>query len=465
MPGVLGQRNAQRQEERRLSWWESSGAFGQRWQPSHRSCSVALRSAAGFVRASTAAGRRGQPAAAADSDSETPAAERSAQPTVAHSAEPSGSRPSYGAAAACAANVAASSPRPASAAAAVSGSQPAAAALPPTPPCTPPVAVTEHTPEAGDRATPGDDVKIKAPVLFSFADGVASAGPIPEGAPRPAPRRQPKKPRGAKPRPNNASADTQEQRSLSLRDVVREDYSTFLYSLPGVLEVRIHRRRNIIAADVACEESLAGLLDLRSLLNMPVRPFEASRPDGCLGTVFGVDPVVPDWDIADTIEATVDIQSIRRRGDAVTIRFGAAPPDQVLIAGMSFQVSLDFGGTSKRNTPAAAIRQTAAAFLEECGGSTLLFTDGSVLPATGRAAAALVAPQLGVTKTCRLSFPPGSSTAAELARLHLATDLIAAIPAGPVEVLCDSRPALQLLSRPHDNVATTSQLRARLHAL
>ncbi|XP_077492128.1 uncharacterized protein LOC144103186 [Amblyomma americanum] len=128
------------------------------------------------------------------------------------------------------------------------------------------------------------------------------------------------------------------------------------------------------------------------------------------------------------------------------------------------QVSLDFGGTSKRRTPAAAIKQAAAALLEECGGSTLLFTDGSVLPASGRAAAALVAPQLGVTKTCRLSFP-GSSTAAELAGLHLAADLMAALPPGPVAVLCDSRSALQLLTRPHDAVATTSQLRARLHAL
>ncbi|XP_077513202.1 uncharacterized protein LOC144124429 [Amblyomma americanum] len=82
----------------------------------------------------------------------------------------------------------------------------------------------------------------------------------------------------------------------------------------------------------------------------------------------------------------------------------------------------------------------------------------------GRAAAALVAPQLGVTKTCRLSFP-GSSTAAELAGLHLAADLMAALPPGPVAVLCDSRPALQLLTRSHDVVATTSQLRARLHAL
>ncbi|XP_077497448.1 uncharacterized protein LOC144108040 [Amblyomma americanum] len=60
---------------------------------------------------------------------------------------------------------------------------------------------------------------------------------------------------------------------------------------------------------------------------------------------------------------------------------------------------------------------------------------------------------------------PGSSTAAELARLHLAADLIATIPPGPVVVLCDSRPALQLLSRPLHNVATTSLLRARLQTL
>ncbi|KAK8777000.1 hypothetical protein V5799_029652 [Amblyomma americanum] len=90
------------------------------------------------------------------------------------------------------------------------------------------------------------------------------------------------------------------------------------------------------------------------------------------------------------------------------------------------QVSLDFEGTSKRHTPAAALKQTAAAFLDKCKGSTLFFTDGSVLPATGQAAAALVAPQLDVTRTCRMPFP-GSSTVAELAGLHLAADLIAGI--------------------------------------
>ncbi|XP_077505809.1 uncharacterized protein LOC144115341 isoform X2 [Amblyomma americanum] len=89
-------------------------------------------------------------------------AQSSAQYTAAPSAQPSGSRPSYGAAAGSA-KVAASSPWPASAEAAVSGSQPAAAALPQSLPCTPHGAVTEPTPEAGDQATPGDDVTVKGP--------------------------------------------------------------------------------------------------------------------------------------------------------------------------------------------------------------------------------------------------------------------------------------------------------------
>ncbi|XP_077520760.1 uncharacterized protein LOC144132312 [Amblyomma americanum] len=90
----------------------------------------------------------------------TTAAAPRARSSAKSSAQPSGSRPSYGAAAASA-KVAASSPWPESAAAAVSGSQPAAAALPQSLPCTPPGEVTESTPEAGDQATPGDDVTVK----------------------------------------------------------------------------------------------------------------------------------------------------------------------------------------------------------------------------------------------------------------------------------------------------------------
>ncbi|XP_077510497.1 uncharacterized protein LOC144121254 [Amblyomma americanum] len=93
-------------------------------------------------------------------------------------------------------------------------------------------------------------------------------------------------------------------------------------------------------------------------------------------------------------------------------------------------ISLDFGGTSKRHKPAAALNQPATAFLDAIKEPTLLFTDGSVLPATRKGAATLVAPQLKATRTRKLPFP-GSSTAAELAGLHLVADLIATIPSGP----------------------------------
>ncbi|XP_077510221.1 uncharacterized protein LOC144121124 [Amblyomma americanum] len=103
-------------------------------------------------------GAAASPQPRAVSGGPTTAADPSAHPT----AQPSASRPSYGAAAAAgSAKVASISPRPASAAAAVSGTQPAAAALPPSPPSTPPVAVTQQTPAAGDQATSGDDVRIK----------------------------------------------------------------------------------------------------------------------------------------------------------------------------------------------------------------------------------------------------------------------------------------------------------------
>ncbi|KAK8754725.1 hypothetical protein V5799_002571 [Amblyomma americanum] len=77
-------------------------------------------------------------------------------------------------------------------------------------------------------------------------------------------------------------------------------------------------------------------MGLRLLLSTPVRAFEASRFDGHIGTIFSVDPAVPDKGIADTIEASV--LSIRRRDGAVTIRFGAAPLDWIQIAGLQFRV-------------------------------------------------------------------------------------------------------------------------------
>ncbi|XP_077508711.1 uncharacterized protein LOC144120154 [Amblyomma americanum] len=113
------------------------------------------------------------------------------------------------------------------------------------------------------------------------------------------------------------------------------------------------------------------------------------------------------------------------------------------------QIFLDFGGTSKRRTPAAAIKQAAAAFLEECGDSTLLFTDGWESPRlAGSPSQAVEQWPSWQDSTWRLtSWRPS----------HLVLWQSSATPG--------HRPALQLLTRSHDVVATTSQLRARLHAL
>ncbi|XP_077544529.1 uncharacterized protein LOC144157036 [Haemaphysalis longicornis] len=127
------------------------------------------------------------------------------------------------------------------------------------------------------------------------------------------------------------------------------------------------------------------------------------------------------------------------------------------------------GVRSKRATPHQAIYQEVAALLEN-NASLHVFTDGSVLPRTGNAAATCTAPALGASRVCRLPFP-ASSTTAELAGLHLAADLLLE-RAGPdckALVLTDSRPALlrlQSADQPGSSSGHVEQsLVAKLHAV
>uniref|UniRef100_A0A224Z5T3 Tick transposon n=1 Tax=Rhipicephalus zambeziensis TaxID=60191 RepID=A0A224Z5T3_9ACAR len=94
-----------------------------------------------------------------------------------------------------------------------------------------------------------------------------------------------------------------------------------------------------------------------------------------------------------------------------------------------------------------------------------MFTDGSVRDSPRSAAAACVIPTTGTTIQCRLPFH-ASSTAAELAGLHLAADHLAATtPQQPVAILCDSRPALQALLQPVQAGLTVTLLHAKLTAI
>ncbi|XP_037508982.1 uncharacterized protein LOC119385652 [Rhipicephalus sanguineus] len=129
------------------------------------------------------------------------------------------------------------------------------------------------------------------------------------------------------------------------------------------------------------------------------------------------------------------------------------------------EVHLGLEGATKRRTPAAALQQAATCKLQkQLKGRLQVFTDGSVMPDV-TAAAACVIPSRASSRQCRLPFP-ASSTAAELAGLHLAADLLAEdIPAEPVAVLCDSRAALQILANRRRAGMTASLLTAKFRAL
>ncbi|XP_075543734.1 uncharacterized protein LOC142578216 [Dermacentor variabilis] len=128
-------------------------------------------------------------------------------------------------------------------------------------------------------------------------------------------------------------------------------------------------------------------------------------------------------------------------------------------------VHLSLKGIAKRRAPAAALQQASACKLqEELEGHLLVFTDGSILP-NGSAAAACTVPALACHRQCRLPFT-ASSTAAELAGLHLAAGLLAEHPPQqPVAEVRDPKPALQALVNPRLAGLTGVLLLAKLTAL
>ncbi|XP_070392586.1 uncharacterized protein [Dermacentor albipictus] len=129
-------------------------------------------------------------------------------------------------------------------------------------------------------------------------------------------------------------------------------------------------------------------------------------------------------------------------------------------------ISTGLPGDLKYRSATCALQQTASSLLQERLGDHLhIFVDGSVIPETGSSTAACVAPALQKSMLCRL---PGhaSSTAAELAGLHLAVDLLAeALPATPAAIFCESKATLLCLQNPDRDSLGIALLSSRLTTL
>ncbi|XP_072144402.1 uncharacterized protein [Dermacentor andersoni] len=133
---------------------------------------------------------------------------------------------------------------------------------------------------------------------------------------------------------------------------------------------------------------------------------------------------------------------------------------------MPLDVCLELPGIrSKHRTPLCPILQEAAARIQgDLAGRAHLYTDGSVLE-DGSAAAACIAPSLGIENQCRLPCR-ASSTTAELVGIHLAADVLEQSPhISRAAILTDSRPALQQLLLEERAPLLAHRVACRLHAL
>ncbi|XP_075540141.1 uncharacterized protein LOC142575064 [Dermacentor variabilis] len=129
-------------------------------------------------------------------------------------------------------------------------------------------------------------------------------------------------------------------------------------------------------------------------------------------------------------------------------------------------MTTELPGVCKRRSLTCALQQTTASLLhEDHGGLLQVYIDGSVMLDTGSSTAACVVPALRKSRQCRLP-DHATSTAAEVAGLHLAVDVLAQeLPATPVTIYCDSKAALLSLQRPERASIRVGLLSNRLMAL
>ncbi|KAH7952372.1 hypothetical protein HPB52_022046 [Rhipicephalus sanguineus] len=112
-----------------------------------------------------------------------------------------------------------------------------------------------------------------------------------------------------------------------------------LSTRPGVLKVRVNRRRNIVAADVSSRECIEELLSVTELCGIPVSarlPADRGYSTGCL---HGMEGDLTDDELLQSIESSVTLVSAARNGNTVTLRFaGPIPPEHVILYKLSCRV-------------------------------------------------------------------------------------------------------------------------------
>ncbi|KAL3252508.1 hypothetical protein MRX96_054886 [Rhipicephalus microplus] len=131
-------------------------------------------------------------------------------------------------------------------------------------------------------------------------------------------------------RPANASASFHRTSRLAIAQA--------LSALPGVKEVRVNTKKNIVAADASTPEWMNRLLATSELAGIPVTARLSADRSQSSGVVQGVDGDYTDEALLAAVSSDVPVIAARRQGTSLVLRFASpVPPTRVRLFRMVFE--------------------------------------------------------------------------------------------------------------------------------
>ncbi|KAL3248567.1 hypothetical protein MRX96_056417 [Rhipicephalus microplus] len=111
-----------------------------------------------------------------------------------------------------------------------------------------------------------------------------------------------------------------------------------LSALPGVKEVRVNTKKNIVAADASTPEWMNRLLATSELAGIPVTARLPADRSQSSGVVQGVDGDYTDEALLAAVSSDVPVIAARRQGTSLVLRFASpVPPTRVRLFRMVFE--------------------------------------------------------------------------------------------------------------------------------
>lgn len=236
------------------------------------------------------------------------------------------------------------------------------APAPAAPPSSPLVATAPRTAQDGGAHDASGQAGGAAPVNVAAGDGLSGAPTPPALAAEgqwtlqqsKAGRRKARKLTAQRPTTQPAAGTClfrPVDRTASFLTISREAIARHLAATPGVSQVRVNTRLNVVAADAETNECLAALLATQSVAGIAVRAGRPASRGTSRGLVFGVDPHLTTEEILANLDCEAAVSSAVRKPDgAVLLEFAAPSPPPFLAV---FKLLLPVRGCRPRPTQCA----------------------------------------------------------------------------------------------------------------